>query len=149
MSEAAPTRVLIVDDERNIRKTLAICLQGLGCAVTEAGTPEAALEALERSPFDLAFVDLRLGSEDGLALLPRLLAGRPGLDIVMITAYAAVETAVEAIRRGARDYVAKPFTPAQIRHAVEQARERKRLLLRLADLEERLADAAPEPSLDA
>ena len=148
-SAAAMMRVLIVDDERNIRKTLAICLQGLGCAVTETGTPEAALEALERSPFDLAFVDLRLGSEDGLALLPRLLAGRPGLDIVMITAYAAVETAVEAIRRGARDYVAKPFTPAQIRHAVEQARERKRLLLRLADLEERLADAAPEPSLDA
>ena len=138
-------RVLVVDDERNIRKTLAICLQGLGCAVTEAGTPAAALEALERSPFDLAFVDLRLGTEDGLALLPRLLADRPGLDVVIITAYAAVDTAVEAIRRGAKDYVPKPFTPAQIRRAVEQSRERKQLALRLADLEERLADAAPEP----
>ena len=148
-SEAKAMRVLVVDDERNIRKTLAICLQGLGCAVTEAGTSSAALEALERSPFDLAFVDLRLGSEDGLALLPRLLAGRPGLDIVMITAYAAVDTAVEAIRRGAKDYVGKPFTPAQIRRAVEQSRERKQVALRLADLEERLADAAPEPSLDA
>ncbi len=149
MSDAAPMRVLIVDDERNIRKTLSIVLQGLGCEVTETGSADAAVEALERSPFDLAFVDLRLGSDDGLALLPRLLAGRPGLEVVMITAYAAVDTAVEAIRRGAKDYVPKPFTPAQIRRAVEQARERRALALRLADLEERLADAAPEPSLDA
>jgi NtrC-family two-component system response regulator AlgB len=149
MSEAAPMRVLVVDDERNIRKTLSIVLQGLGCAVTETGSADAAVEALERSPFDLAFVDLRLGTDDGLALLPRLLAGRPGLEVVMITAYAAVDTAVEAIRRGAKDYVPKPFTPAQIRRAVEQARERRALALRLADLEERLADAAPEPSLDA
>src|SRR5258708_11112196 len=149
MSDAAPMRVLIVDDERNIRKTLSIVLQGLGCEVTETGSADAAVEALERSPFDLALVDRRLGSDDGLALLPRLLAGRPGLEVVMITAYAAVDTAVEAIRRGAKDYVRKPFTPAQIRRAVEQARERRALALRLADLEERLADAAPEPSLDA
>ena len=52
-------RVLIVDDERNIRKTLAVCLQGLGCEVTESGTPVSALEALQRSPYDVAFVDLR------------------------------------------------------------------------------------------
>jgi two-component system, NtrC family, response regulator AlgB len=117
----ALTRVLVVDDERNIRKTLSICLQGLGCAVTEAASADAALDALGRSAFDLAFVDLRLGKEDGLELLPKLLAARPGLDVVMITAYAAVESAVEAIRRGAKDYVPKPFTPAQIRRVVEQA----------------------------
>jgi NtrC-family two-component system response regulator AlgB len=142
-------RVLVVDDERNIRKTLSICLQGLDCTVTEAVNSATALEALERSPFDLAFVDLRLGNEDGLELLPRLLAGRPGLDVIMITAYAAVDSAVEAIRRGAKDYLPKPFTPAQIRHLVEQARARKALSLRVADLEERLADAAPEPSVEA
>ena len=141
-------RVLVVDDERNIRKTLSICLQSLDCAVTEAGTAAAALEALERAPFDLAFVDLRLGRDDGLELLPRLLAGRPGLDVIIITAYAAVDSAVEAIRRGARDYLGKPFTPAQIRLLVEQARARRQMELRLADLEGRLADAAPEPSLE-
>jgi NtrC-family two-component system response regulator AlgB len=144
----APTRVLVVDDERNIRKTLAICLQGLDCAVVEAGSADAALEALSRSAFDLAFVDLRLGKEDGLALLPKLLATRPGLDVVMITAYAAVDTAVEAMRRGAKDYLPKPFTPSQIRRAVEQARARRQIETRLADLEGRLADAAPEASLD-
>jgi NtrC-family two-component system response regulator AlgB len=142
-------RVLVVDDERNIRKTLSICLQALDCTVTEASNSAAALEALERSPFDLAFVDLRLGNEDGLELLPRLLADRPGLDVIMITAYAAVDTAVEAIRRGAKDYLPKPFTPAEIRHLVEQALARRALSLRVADLEERLADAAPEPSVEA
>jgi NtrC-family two-component system response regulator AlgB len=140
-----PTRVLVVDDERNIRKTLSICLQGLGCAVTEAATPSAAMDALSRAAFDLAFVDLKLGGESGLDLLPKLLADRPGLDVIMITAYAAVESAVEAMRRGARDYVPKPFTPAQIRRAVEQSRARRALEIRVADLEERLADAAPEP----
>jgi len=144
----APTRVLIVDDERNIRKTLAIYLQGLGCSVTEAATADAALEALGRSAFDLAFVDLRLGKEDGLELLPKLLAARPGLDVVMITAYAAVDSAVEAMRRGAKDYLPKPFTPPQIRHVVEEARARRELESRLVDLEGRLADAAPEVSLE-
>ena len=144
----APMRVLVVDDERNIRKTLVVVLQGLGCAVSEAATSEAALEALGRSAFDLAFVDLRLGKEDGLELLPKLLAARPGLDVVMITAYAAVDSAVEAIRRGAKDYLPKPFTPAQIRRVVEQGRARRELELRVADLQERLADAAPEPSLE-
>src|SRR5467141_4183308 len=144
----APMRVLVVDDERNIRKTLAVCLQGMGCAVTEAATSEAALEALGRSAFDLAFVDLRLGKEDGLELLPKLLAARPGLDVVMITAYAAVDSAVEAMKRGAKDYLPKPFTPAQIRKVIEAACARRELERRVVELEERLADAAPEVSLE-
>jgi len=142
-------RVLVVDDERNIRKTLVVCLQGLGCQVTEAGTPAAALEALARAPHDVALVDLRLGREDGLDLLPRLLAERPGLDVVMITAYAAFDTAVEAIKRGAKDYLPKPFTPAQIKRVIEAARERRDLERRLLELEEQLADAAPEVSLES
>ncbi|HEX9577739.1 MAG TPA: sigma-54 dependent transcriptional regulator [Myxococcales bacterium] len=141
-------RVLIVDDERNIRKTLSVCLQGLGCEVTEAGTSAAALEALARTPHDVAMVDLRLGREDGLDLLPKLLAERPGLDVVMITAYAAFDTAVEAIKLGAKDYLPKPFTPAQIGRVIEAARARRDLERRLLELEEQLADAAPEASLE-
>src|SRR5438105_1280777 len=141
-------RVLIVDDERNIRKTLGVYLQGMGCQVTEAGSSAAALEALAREPHDLAFVDLRLGKEEGLDLLPKLLAERPGLDVVMITAYAAFDTAVEAIKRGAKDYLPKPFTPAQIKRVIEAARARRDLEQRLLDLEEQLADAAPEVSLE-
>ena len=60
-------------------------------------------------------MDLRLGTSSGLDLLPALLAEDPDLDVVVITAYAAIDTAMEAVRRGARDYLPKPFTPAQIR----------------------------------
>ena len=141
-------RVLVVDDERNIRKTLSVCLQGLGCQVTETGSSASALEAIGRSPHDVAFVDLRLGKEDGLELLPRLLAERPGLDVVMITAYAAIDSAVEAMKRGAKDYLPKPFTPVQIRKVIEAARARRELERRVMDLEERLADAAPEVTLE-
>jgi len=141
-------RVLVVDDERNIRATLAMCLEGIGCLVSEAAGAAAALEVLRLSPFDLAFVDLRLGAESGLDLVPRLLAERPGLDVVIITAYATFDTAVEAVKRGAVDYLPKPFTPAQIRHLVERLRERRSLAIRVGDLEARLGDAAPEAFLE-
>src|SRR6516165_6689266 len=94
-------RVLVVDDERNIRATLGVCLEAEGCSVRDAGSGEAALEALRHGPYDLAFVDLRLGAESGLDLVPRLLAERPGLEVVVITAYATFDTAVEAVKRGA------------------------------------------------
>ena len=145
---ARATRALVVDDERNIRATLALCLESLGCQVAQAATGEAALEALRRAPYDLAFLDLRLGAESGLDLIPRLLAERPGLDLVVVTAYATFDTAVEAVRRGAADYVPKPFTPAQIRHLVERLAARRAEAVRRSDLESRLGEAAPEISLE-
>jgi two-component system, NtrC family, response regulator AlgB len=147
-STPPPVRVLIVDDEKNIRATLAICLEGLGGQVTQASTAEAALEALRRAPYDVAFVDLRLGQESGLELLPRLLAERPGLDVVVVTAYATFDTAVEAVKRGAADYVPKPFTPNQIRLIMEKLGRQRREAARLLDLEARLGEAAPEVSLE-
>jgi NtrC-family two-component system response regulator AlgB len=150
MDSPAPSllRVLVVDDEPNIRDTLALCIQGSGCRVEKAASGAAALEALRLAPYDLAFCDLRLGSESGLDLLPRLLAERPGLDVVVITAFATIETAVEAMRRGARDYLQKPFAPSQIRHQVDAARARRSAALRIGDLEARLAEAAPEARLE-
>jgi len=148
MSVPAGSRVLVVDDEKNIRTTLGVCLESLGCQVSQASTAEAALEALRHAPFDLAFLDLRLGQESGLDLLPRLLAERPGLDVVMITAYATFDTAVEAVKRGAADYVPKPFSPPQIRLIVERLAARRAEAARVGDLESRLGEAAPEVSLD-
>jgi NtrC-family two-component system response regulator AlgB len=141
-------RVLVVDDERNIRHTLRVCLEGLGCEVREAATPEAALAALAQGPADLAFVDLRLGTSSGLELLPKLLAESPNLDVVLITAYATFDTAVEAVRRGARDYLPKPFTPAQIRHVLDRARAHRELSSQLESLEGQLAQAVPEATLE-
>jgi NtrC-family two-component system response regulator AlgB len=148
-STPIPLRVLVIDDEPNIRDTLALCIHSTGARADKVGTSAAALEALRLAPYDLAFCDLRLGSESGLDLIPRLLAERPGLDVIVITAFATFDTAVEAIRRGARDYLPKPFTPAQIRHHVEAARQRRATASRLDDLEARLADAAPDVQLDS
>ncbi|MET0401956.1 MAG: sigma-54 dependent transcriptional regulator, partial [Cystobacter sp.] len=146
--EPRPTRVLVVDDERNIRTTLRVCLEGLGCEVREAATAEAALAALAQAPADLALVDLRLGTTSGLELLPRLLAESPVLDIVLITAYATFDTAVEAVRRGARDYLPKPFTPAQIRHLVDRTRAHREQGIQLESLAEQLAQSVPEATLE-
>src|SRR5450755_3168248 len=141
-------RILVVDDERNIRSALRVCLEQAGAHVVEAATPEAALAALAQRPFELAFVDLRLGAFNGLDLLPQLLAEDAGLDVVMVTAYATFDTAVEAIQRGARDYLPKPFTPAQVRAVAGRLAERRTLRARVSELEGRLAETAPEASLE-
>ena len=148
-SEPLGLDVLVIDDEKNIRATVAMCLEGMGCQVTGAPSVEAARAAFSGRAFDLAFLDLRLGTANGLDLLPELIASRPGIAVVVVTAYATIDTAVEAIRRGAADYLPKPFTPAQIRHAVEQVAERQRLASRLADLEQQLKDAVPDVDLDS
>ena len=144
----APDRVLVVDDERNIRAMLRVCLEQAGCEVREAGSAEAALAALGAAPAEVAFVDLRLGTGSGLDLVPALLAEDADLDVVVITAYASIDTAMEAVRRGARDYVPKPFTPAQIRTVVERLRERRRLRARVETLEDRLAGVDPDALLE-
>jgi NtrC-family two-component system response regulator AlgB len=139
--------VLIVDDEKNIRHTLRVCLEAMDAEVSEAGSAAAALEAIARSVFDLVFLDLRLGTQSGLDLIPQLLAENPNVAIVVVTAYATFETAVEAIRRGAWDYLPKPFTPAQIRHLVEKAELQRSLTIRMADLESRLSAESPDVDL--
>ncbi len=140
--------VLVIDDEKNIRVTLATCLEGMGCNVTAVSSAEAAVATLGRQAFDLAFLDLRLGELNGLELLPQLLAESPNLAIVVITAYATFDTAVAAIKRGAKDYLPKPFTPAQIRHVVEQLTERRELTRRVLDLEGQLREVVPEVDLE-
>ncbi|HSQ79134.1 MAG TPA: sigma 54-interacting transcriptional regulator, partial [Candidatus Bathyarchaeia archaeon] len=139
-----PLQILIVDDELNIRKTLAIGLETEGHKITAvSNAPDALAEASRRS-FDLAFVDLRLGTDDGLDLIPGLLAAAPGLKVIVITAYASIDTAVEAMRRGATDYIPKPFTPAQIDLAVRKVFEVRTLERKVAALQEDLGRQHPE-----
>jgi CheY-like chemotaxis protein len=142
-------RVLVIDDEKNIRTTLGLCLEQIGCEVTAVASAEGALEALARQRHDLAFLDLRLGGSSGLDLIPRLLADVPDVMVVIMTAYATIDSAVEAIKRGAADYIAKPFTPAQIRHVVEQCLTRRDLTRQIHDLELRLSEAAPDIDLES
>jgi NtrC-family two-component system response regulator AlgB len=107
--------ILIVDDETNIRKTLSYCLETEGHSVVAVATSLEALKEAKRRSFDIAFIDLRLEKENGMDLIPPLLAESPWLKVVAITANATIETAVEAMRRGAADYIEKPFTSAQVR----------------------------------
>jgi len=146
--ENGALKVLVVDDERNIRAALRVCLEELGCTVVEAAGVDAAVSVANHEAMDLAFVDLRLIDGSGLDLIPKLLSANQDLDIVLITAYATFDTAVEAIKRGARDYLAKPFTPAQIRHVVERVQSQRAMLRKLTQLEGQLAEAAPEPILE-
>src|SRR6266567_4187022 len=100
--------VLIIDDEASLRRTLRIALESMGHLVAEAADRAHALDVLSHRLFDLAFLDLRLAKEPGLDALPEILRLAPGLDVVIITAFASVGTAVEAMRRGAFDYLPKP-----------------------------------------
>ena len=136
--------VLVVDDEINIRKTLSVCLETEGHRVIAVSNLEDALAEASRRSFELAFVDLRLGTDDGLDLIPALLAASPWLKIIVITAYASIDTAVEAMRRGAIDYIPKPFTPAQVKLAVQKVFEMRTLEQKVAALQEDLGRSHPE-----
>jgi two-component system, NtrC family, response regulator AlgB len=140
-------RILVIDDEKNICTMLSVCLGEAGFAMTTVGSAAAALDAVRLQPFDVAFLDLRLADTNGLDLIPGLLAQRPQLAIIVITAYATFETAVEAIKRGATDYLPKPFTPAQIRHVAGQAVHQQVMFRQLAELEQQLSETAPAVDL--
>lgn len=140
-------RVLIIDDDESIRRTTAVVLEGLGYEVIGVARGGAALERMEREPFDFAFLDLKLDGESGLDLLPELLKRDPQLDVVVFTAYASIETAVEAMRRGAVDYIPKPFTPEQIRRVIERITKARKLERRVVELESRLSGDVPANAL--
>lgn len=148
MINPAGLRILVVDDEKNIRSTLAICLESMGCDVKSASSATEALAAVAQRRFDLAFVDLRLRESSGLDLLPQLLADNPQLAVIILTAHATIDTAVEAIKRGAADYLPKPFTPEQIRHLVHKLTERQTALRQLSELDAELRQASPEVLLE-
>jgi NtrC-family two-component system response regulator AlgB len=146
--DACSLRILVVDDEPNIRSTLMVCLESIGCEVHAAAGAREALAIVERRPFDMVFLDVRLGQADGLVLLPELLRLSPYLAVVVISAYASIESAVSAIKTGALDYLPKPFTPAQIRIAVDRVRDRRALENRVAALEGMLAESSPDVVLE-
>lgn len=136
--------ILVVDDEVNIRKTLSLLLETEGHQVIAVSNFQDALSEVSRKSFDLAFIDLRLGIDDGLNLIAPLLAATPWLKVIVITAYASIDTAVEAMRRGATDYIPKPFTPAQVRLAVHKVFELRSLEQKVVALQEDMGRLNPE-----
>ncbi|MEW6347551.1 MAG: sigma-54 dependent transcriptional regulator [Thermodesulfobacteriota bacterium] len=136
--------ILVVDDEANIRKTLSACLESEGHEVRAVSNAQDALSVAARGAFDVAFLDLRLGTDDGMELIHPLLASCPWIKVIVITGYSSIESAVEAMRRGAADYLPKPFTPAQVRIALEKVVQVRSLEQRLLNLQEELGRSQPE-----
>jgi two-component system response regulator HydG len=117
-----------VDDQRNMRTTTAFLLRDAGYLVTEAANGEEALATLAGNGVDLMLTDLKMEPMDGLTLLKKALEVTPRLQVIMMTAFGSIPSAVEAMRQGAFDYVAKPFKEGELLLRVEHALERARLL---------------------
>jgi len=142
-------RVLIVDDEPSIRKTTRIALETAGHSAAEAPNAARAVKAVADEAFDAVFLDLKLGADTGLDVLERILQVRPAPAVVIFTAYANIATAVEAMRRGAFDFIPKPFTPDQIRAVLAKVEKAATLQNRVRALEADLAAEAPPLALES
>jgi len=120
-------RVLVVDDEQSMRDLLAIMLRQAGYEVSVADGGEAAIERLKAESFDLILTDLRMRKVDGLTVLKAAKEHAPRTVVLVVTAYASTETAVEAMKLGAYDYITKPFKLDELKVTVANALERHRL----------------------
>ena len=130
-------RVLVVDDERDIRDGSERILIRMGCRVQKAGRGDEALDILQKAPVSIVLLDLKMPGMDGMEVLKRLQKMESAPLVIVITGYATVDTAIEAMKRGAYDFIAKPFEPDQLRIVVSRAREK----LRLTQEAERLSQA--------
>lgn len=120
-------RILVADNERSIRELLSITLKKEGYDVSTADGGEAALEAVRRESFDLVISDVRMPKVDGIEVLKVVKELAPDTGVIMITAFSSTETAVEAMKLGAYDYITKPFKLDEIKLIIGNALERKRL----------------------
>jgi DNA-binding response OmpR family regulator len=106
--------ILIVDDEPKLARSLALILQKADYVVTTAPDAARALELLQAGAYDLVFLDIRLPDQSGIQLLPQIKALYPDMPVIILTAHATLETAIGAVRAGARDYLLKPIDPEDI-----------------------------------
>src|SRR5215211_9344963 len=120
-------KLLIVDDQRNMRTTLAMMLRGAGFEVDEAQSGEEGCERGASGAYDVLLTDLRMGSKDGIDVLRAVKGAQPMTEIIVMTAYGTIESAVEAMRYGAFDYIQKPFTEQELIVKVGKALESRKL----------------------
>lgn len=120
-------QILVVDDEKNIRLTMAQSLEPLGMPVRTAVSGEEALRVLGEDPFGMVFLDLKLPGMDGLEVLRRIKEMWPQIRVVIITAHGTIQSAVDAMKLGAVDFIQKPFSPGEIREIATQVVERESL----------------------
>ncbi len=133
-------QVLVVDDQKPLRQTVSITLSRAGHQVDEASNGAEAIRRVDETLYDVVITDLKMEGIDGLAVLEAVKARDQETEVIVVTAFGTIESAVQAIRRGAHDYLTKPFDPDQVLHALDMALERRRLRAELRTLERQLED---------
>ncbi len=139
-----PIRILVVDDEQHVRSSLAIWFREEGYQVSIAESGKEALEIATREPPDILLVDIKMPGMDGLELQRKMRELLPEATVILMTAYAAVDTAVQALKDGAYDYIVKPFDPDELSRLVRKAAERYSLLTENRELRHRLESSIPQ-----
>jgi DNA-binding NtrC family response regulator len=140
-------RILIVDDELVVRDSLDRWFTSEGYTACPSASAREALETIQLKEFDIALLDIKMPGMDGMELQARLKEADPDLTVIMMTGYASVETAVQALKRGAYDYITKPVDPDELSHLVANALEHKRARREIARLREDLQEIAPGTEL--
>lgn len=122
--------ILIIDDEPMLCRSLALILQQAGYAAKSAQTAREALRLLNQEVYDLVFLDIQLPDQSGIELLPQIRELHPEMPVLILTAHATLETAIDAVRAGARDYLLKPIEPedilVRVKKILEETRQPKR-----------------------
>lgn len=131
----ATIRILLVDDEQSVLRAFRHCLESAGHRVAAATDAAQAESLVQHEVFDLCFLDLRLGDVSGLDLLPKLKQAAPWMKVIMVTGHSSIDTALDAMRAGAADYLVKPCTNEQLRQAASKQILVRRMEQRLEALE--------------
>jgi two-component system response regulator GlrR len=120
-------KILVVDDDKNLVELVKMRLESADYDVATALKEEDAIEAVKRQPFDLSIIDLRLVRQDGISLMQEFHSINPEMPVIILTGHGSIESAVEAMKRGAYSYVTKPFEPRDLLLQIEKALEKRRL----------------------
>jgi two-component system, NtrC family, response regulator AlgB len=136
-------RILIIDDEKSIRSSTSAALRAEGHQADIADSSIVALIKLQEEAYDIAFLDLRLGDEDGLDVLQEIKRSQPNVVVVVFTAYASVSSAVAAMQKGAFDYLEKPFTPEHLRQILGRVEKHRKLETKIIELQQEIDQQNP------
>ncbi|MBA7696609.1 Transcriptional regulatory protein ZraR [subsurface metagenome] len=120
-----PCCILLVDDEANVRTVFSDVLKRAGYQVKAVEDGHEAIKEVEKNTYNLVLVDLRMPKMDGIEVLENIKKRKPELPVIIYTGYGSVTTAVEAMRKGASDYLNKPFSPEELKLVIKKALEQK------------------------
>ncbi len=140
-------RILIVDDETVVRDSLGKWFSSEGYQARPVASAREALESIQNTEYDVALLDIKMPGMDGMELQSRLKEADPELTVIIMTGYASVETAVQALKHGAYDYITKPVDPDELSHLVSNALEHRRARREVVRLRENLQEASPGTEL--